>query len=262
MRDRHFDGQQADREPIHLGRNWRCCTRGPHLYKINEFYYLMIAEGGTEYGHMETIARSTNPYGPFVPCPHNPILSNRSMKSSIQATGHADLVQAHDGSWWAVCLGIRPASYPLRHHLGRETFLAPVTWTNEGWPLIGHDGIIEPIMTGPELPEVQWSRKEVRDDFNVPSLGLDWIFLRNPAPDSWSLTEHPGHLALRGTPVSLNDGGSPAFVGRRLSHFLCRMAAKLNFDPTYDGDEAGLTVYMNEKYHYDLAIKRINGQKK
>ncbi|HER2209477.1 TPA: hypothetical protein VJT00_001827, partial [Streptococcus pyogenes] len=67
---------------------------------------------------------------------------------------------------------------------------------------------------------------------------------------------------LRGTPVSLHDGGSPAFVGRRLSHFLCSMAAKLSFEPTHDGDEAGLTVYMNEKYHYDLAITRIDGHQK
>jgi alpha-N-arabinofuranosidase len=234
----------------------------PHLYRINDFYYLMIAEGGTEYGHMETIARSTNPYGPFDPCPHNPILSNRSMKSSIHATGHADLVQAQDGSWWVVCLGIRPAAYPMRHHLGRETFLAPVTWTSDGWPIIGHDGHIEPIMTGPQLPEVHWPRRAIRDDFDVSTLGLDWIFLRNPAPGSWSLTEYPGHLVLRGNPVSLNDGRNPAFVGRRLSHFLCNIAAKLNFEPIHDGDEAGLTVFMNERYHYDLAIKRINGQKK
>ncbi|MNN62035.1 Beta-xylosidase [compost metagenome] len=84
----------------------------PHLYKIRGLYYLMIAEGGTEYGHMETIARSVDPYGPYEPCPNNPILSNRSLESRIQATGHADLVQAQDGSWWAACLGIRPVSYP------------------------------------------------------------------------------------------------------------------------------------------------------
>ncbi|PAE14598.1 hypothetical protein CHH91_18560, partial [Virgibacillus sp. 7505] len=65
---------------------------GPHLYKINGLYYLLIAEGGTEYGHMVTIARSESPYGPFESNPDNPILSNRSTKLPIQATGHADLV--------------------------------------------------------------------------------------------------------------------------------------------------------------------------
>ena len=150
----------------------------PHLYKINGLYYLMIAEGGTEYGHMETIARSSSPFGPFEPCPYNPILSNRSMQSSIHATGHADLVQAQDGSWWAVCLAIRPPSYPLRHHLGREVHLAPVTWTDDGWPIIGDGGRIKPVMDAPQLPEVRWPDKPVRDDFDDVQLGFDWIFLR------------------------------------------------------------------------------------
>ncbi|MCM3174413.1 glycoside hydrolase family 43 protein [Paenibacillus sp. MER 99-2] len=245
---------------------WRgtggAAPEAPHLYKINDLYYLMIAEGGTEYGHMETIARSTNPYGPFDACPHNPILSNRSMKSSIHAAGHADLVQAQDGTWWAVCLGIRPPSYPMRHHLGRETFLAPVTWTDEGWPIIGDNGNIKPVMDAPELPQVQWTTPSVRDHFDEPTLGLEWMFLRNPAPASWSLEEQPGQLVLRGTSVSLDEVSNPAFVGRRLAHFTSHIATELTFEPQEDGEEAGLTLYMNPKYHYDLAIKQVNGQKK
>ncbi|PZT57316.1 glycoside hydrolase family 43 protein [Paenibacillus silvae] len=234
----------------------------PHLYKINGFYYLMIAEGGTEYGHMETIARSDAPYGPYVPCPHNPILSNRSLKSSIHAVGHADLVQIQDGSWWAVCLGIRPPAYPMRHHLGRETFLASVTWTPDGWPMIGENGRLHAVMDSPNLPEFKWPAPVSLDHFDQPALGLDWIHLRNPAPNSVSLHESPGHLTLYGNSSSLDDGKNPAFVGRRLSHFCCSIAAMLDFEPAYENEEAGLTVYMNEKYHYDLAVKRIQGEKK
>jgi alpha-N-arabinofuranosidase len=233
----------------------------PHLYKINGYYYLMIAEGGTEYGHMATIARSSDPYGPYEPCPSNPILSHRSLNSSIHATGHADLVQAHDGSWWAVFLGIRPASYPYRHHLGRETFLAPVSWTTDGWPVIGHCGRIEPVMAAPQLPEVRWSLKANRDDFDDTMLGFDWTFLRNPAPESWSLHESPGNLVLQGNKESLDDAGAPAFVGRRLCHLSCNIAALLDFEPLNDGEEAGLTVFMNERYHYDLAVKLKEGRK-
>ncbi|WP_372631253.1 glycoside hydrolase family 43 protein [Cohnella sp.] len=233
----------------------------PHLYKINGLYYLLLAEGGTEYGHMATIARSESPYGPFIPCPHNPILSHRSRKSSIQATGHADLVQAHDGTWWAVFLGIRPVSYPYRHHLGRETFLAPVSWTEEGWPIIGNGGRIEPVMEAPQLQEVRWPNEAIRDDFDEATLGLDWLFLRNPPPESWSLRESPGKLTLRGNKTSLDDGGSPAFVGRRLRHLSCNIAALLDFEPESEDEEAGLTVFMNEKYHYDLAVKLKDGRK-
>ncbi len=233
----------------------------PHLYKINGQYYLMIAEGGTEYGHMETIARSRDPYGPYESCPHNPILSNRSMDNQIQATGHADLVQAQDGSWWAVCLGIRPVSYPYGHHLGREVFLANVTWTADGWPIVGDAGHIHPLMDAPELPEVRWSEKPVRDDFTESRLGLEWTFLRNPHPSCWSLEERPGYLVLHGNQVSLNDIGSPAFVGRRLCHFSSDIQAAMEFEPLNEGEEAGLTVFKNEKHHYDLAVRREDGRK-
>ena len=108
---------------------------GPHLYKIRGRYYLMIAEGGTEYGHMVTIARSDSPWGPFEACPRNPILTHRQTENDmpVQGTGHADLVEAADGSWWMVFLAFRPVS-GYWHHLGRETFLAPVTWDADGWP--------------------------------------------------------------------------------------------------------------------------------
>ena len=96
--------------------------------KKTEWYYLMIAEGGTEYAHRETIQRAENVWGPYTPCPHNPIISHKEYKKSeIQATGHADLVEDANGNWWLVFLGIRRFSHALLHNLGRETFLAPVT---------------------------------------------------------------------------------------------------------------------------------------
>ncbi len=33
-------------------------TEAPHIYKINGWYYLLTAEGGTKYEHQSTIARS------------------------------------------------------------------------------------------------------------------------------------------------------------------------------------------------------------
>lgn len=123
-----------------------CCPEAPHIYYKDHWYYLMIAEGGTEYGHMETIARSRNIGGPYESYDKNPILTNRSLGRSIMATGHADLVETKTGDWWAVCLGIRPIAYPLRHNLGRETFLMPVHWTVDEWPVIGENGIVEEIV--------------------------------------------------------------------------------------------------------------------
>lgn len=99
----------------------------PHIYKKDGWYYLMIAEGGTEMGHQVTIARSRDIYGPYEANPDNPILYHQrqiAQSNPIQGTGHADLVEAHDGSWWLVCLAFRPQTNNM-HLTGRETYLAP-----------------------------------------------------------------------------------------------------------------------------------------
>ena len=83
---------------------------GPHIYKKDGWYYLLISEGGTEYGHKVTIARSRSIDGPYTGNPANPILTHINMNAQynpIQGTGHADLVEAPDGSWWLVCLAFR-----------------------------------------------------------------------------------------------------------------------------------------------------------
>jgi len=232
---------------------------GPHLYYRNDMYYLLIAEGGTDYGHMVTIARSTTPYGPFESHPYNPILTHRSSGDAIQATGHADFVVLEDGSWWAVFLGIRPVSVPFvgrHHHLGRETFLAPVYWSEDGWPSIGNNGKVAEQMSVEGLPLVSVVRGggSSRDDFTDEQLQPYWNFLRNPAVNSWSLQEKQGWLTLHGTEHTLSDVASPAFIGRRQQYFTCKVTTRLSFDPVQAGEEAGLTVIMNEKFHYELAV--------
>ena len=234
---------------------------GPHLYKIAGRYYLMTAEGGTEYGHMATIARSDTPWGPWEACPRNPILSHRSTTSPIQATGHADLVEAHDGSWWLVCLGVRPQPATKLHHLGRETFLAPVTWNEDGWPRVGDNGRIALHMEGPKLAAVRWPAPAPRDDFDAPTLGRDWTFLRWPRAEAWSLTARPGYLRLNGSAAALDDGAGVAWVGRRQEHARCEVATLLDVTPEADGQEAGLTVWMNQSHHYEIAVTRLAGER-
>ena len=122
---------------------------GPNLYKVGEYYYLMSAEGGTGYQHREVIQRSKSPYGPYEASPINPVASNMNdPRNAIQAIGHADIVETPDG-WWLVCLGIRPQGGNY-HHLGRETFLAPVTW-KDGWPRVGENGIVKQEYPLPKL---------------------------------------------------------------------------------------------------------------
>ncbi|MGX9901450.1 family 43 glycosylhydrolase [Arthrobacter sp. SA17] len=108
----------------------------PHLYQHGNYWYLLIAEGGTERGHSVSIARGTSPQGPFENNLANPVLSARSTDRPIQNTGHGDLVQTPDGAWAMVMLGTRPRGMNRAFSaLGRETFITQVHW-EEGWPVV------------------------------------------------------------------------------------------------------------------------------
>jgi xylan 1,4-beta-xylosidase len=237
----------------------------PHLYKRNGEYFLLIAEGGTSYGHMVTLARGPRPYGPFEPAPHNPLLSHRSLGSPIAAVGHADLVEAQDGSWWALCLGIRPRfrAGAGAHHLGREVFLAPVSWDTAGFPHINQGRPLELSMTVSGLPgRVAPERRcdaWLRDDFDGQKLGLAWNFIRHLDAGAWSLSERPSFLRLRGGPLGLSAVGQVSFVGLRQRHFACRFTAQLSFCPAEEGAEAGVAIRMNEAYHYQVGVRRAGG---
>jgi len=236
-------------------------VEAPHLFKRGNYYYLMAAEGGTERCHMETVARSSTPYGPFEPCPHNPILTHRSLPTLIQSTGHADFVEDLDGNWWAVFLGVR---FPggLWSNLGRETFLAPVTWTADGWPIVNGGQRIMPDMESEHLPpSYPWPALPIRDDFDSPKLGFQWVFLRNPLSENWSLTERPGSLKLRCARATLNDLESPAFLARRQEHFDAQASTAIDFSPRTEHDEAGISVYQNDSHHSEAAITLRGGRR-
>jgi len=234
---------------------------GPHLYHIGDWYYLMIAEGGTEYGHMETLARSRSPWGPLEPCPHNPILTHRDQAAHpLQGAGHADLIEAHDGSWWLVFHAFRPHDRSY-HHLGRETCLTPLTWTEDGWPVVSPEKTVDVQMNVTASPQQMEEIEPARDDFATPALRLCWNFLRNHHEQDRSLTERPGCLRLYGSPRTLDSLDSPAFVGRRQQHINASARAWLDFRPEDEGHEAGLTVLMNERHHYELAVIQEKGSR-
>jgi len=218
----------------------------PHLYERNGTWYLMIAEGGTHEGHAVSIARGSSPVGPWEGCPANPIISHRSTDKPIQNTGHADLVEAADGSWWMVLLAVRPKGGNF-HVLGRETFLVPIEW-RDGWPVVGH---LELEMTarppGPAAPRELGGR----DDFDGSSLHPAWIGIRRAPAAIASLDARAGWLTLHGTEATLVDP-EPVFVGRRQQHRYCRVRALV--DPG-TSPEAGLAIVMDDVFHYSVALQ-------
>ncbi|MDX3191714.1 family 43 glycosylhydrolase [Streptomyces sp. MN03-5084-2B] len=155
----------------------------PHLYRWNGWWYLMLAEGGTERGHTVTIARSRSLDGPYEAAPANPILTHRSTTHPVQNTGHADLVELADGSWAMVYLGVRPhGRTPMFHANGRETFVAGVTWV-DGWPVADEERF------APVAPDHSFV-----DRFDSTDLDGRWVS-PNVFPDTFTRREH-GRLLL------------------------------------------------------------------
>ena len=231
---------------------------GPHIYKKDGWYYLLISEGGTEYGHKVTIARSRSIYGPYAGNPANPILThiNQNAQSNpIQGVGHADLVEAADGSWWVVCLAFR--NYNFHHNLGREVFLAPVRWDKNAWPVINGNGTIDIEMNVPTLPQQPQAETTVRTAFESGRLGNKWVYLRNPRMENYSF--HNGKLRLQATTVDLDQKSdeSPTFVCRRQEHYDFTATTSLRLEDAHEGDLAGLSVYMQETSHYDMYVRQL-----
>jgi xylan 1,4-beta-xylosidase len=231
----------------------------PHLYHIGDWYYLVVAEGGTHWNHQATIARSKSPWGPFEDNPNGSLLTHRhtGMDYLIKALGHGDLIEAHDGSWWMLCLGVRTYGWIMlgNHHMGRETFLIPLEWDDNGWPIANGGNEIELQMDVPTLPLHPWPEQPVRDHFDGKRLGHEWNFLRNPSPGAWSLQEKKNSLTLHGTKEPLEEAGC-VFVGRRQEHPYCEVAACLMFSPEKENEEAGLAVFMDERHHSTISFRK------
>jgi alpha-N-arabinofuranosidase len=225
----------------------------PHLYLINGWYYLMLAEGGTEYGHMVTMQRSRSVYGPYESCPHNPILTHRNRSGHpIQALGHADIVEDHQGNWWMVCLGIRPLGWAMLHNLGRETFLLPLRWDGD-WPRAGIDGTIEAEMEAPLPAAPEEADFSFAADFSLPSLDPHWNFVRNL--DASRYRHEDGLLCLEGNGQDLSTPcGNPVFLGIRQQAFEAEATATLAIPRTQG--KAGISAYYNQDYHYEIFVER------
>ncbi|HEY4369717.1 MAG TPA: glycoside hydrolase family 43 protein [Steroidobacteraceae bacterium] len=238
---------------------------GPHLYKREGWYYLMCAEGGTGPNHSQVILRSRSPWGPFVAFAGNPILTQRDLAPGradpITNAGHADLVEAPDGSWWATFLATR--TYGGTHYnTGRETFLLPVTW-QDGWPIIlKHATSIAYVVPGPKFMSkgtqaplsgnFTW-----RDDFDSASLNPAWLQVRVPDRPWIDLQAKAGSLTIHPLPAALDTLGNPSFLARRQQHISFDASTALDLPP--EGIAAGIAAFQSEGYWYFLGARRNGG---
>jgi len=244
---------------------------GPHLYRVDGWYYLMCAEGGTGPGHSEVVFRARKPWGPYAPYSGNPILTQRDLPAdragAISNAGHADLVQMRDGTWWAVFLASRPYEGD-RYNTGRETFLLPVTW-KDGWPVIlRHGQAIPTVQAGPGAMSAAAHEADhdadtlagnftLRDEFDGQALAPEWLQVYPPSLRWHALAG--GTLRIEPQPVNLDARRNASFLARRQQHQ--HFDASTQFaPPATAGVAAGLAAFQNQDHWYFLGTRRTAAQ--
>ena len=231
-------------------------TEAPHIYKRNGYYYLLVAEGGTSYHHAMTLARAHHITGPYELHPENPIISAKDDPDNyLQKTGHGDIVQAQDGSWYAVFLASTPAERFGRCILGRETAIERVEWRDDDWLYLAAGGRApRSAVEAPDLPDHCFEPTPIRLDFDTPELDINFQTLRIPFTDELgSLTERPGYLRLYGR-ESLSSTFRQSLVARRIQAHHIEAATCVEFEPETFQQMAGLVCYYNTYHHHYLHV--------
>lgn len=237
----------------------------PHIYKINGWYYLLCAEGGTGYEHSQVAFRTKDLTQPFEPYAGNPILTQRDLDinrpNPITTAGHADLIQTKEGEWWAVFLATR-AYDKTAYNTGRETFLLPVTW-RDGWPIILEQGKEIPYQTS--APKITSTTKDTepttgnfiwQDNFSGKALQHQWVSLRTANSPFYKLQKNS--IQLQALNIGLDELEQPAFLGRRQQH--TKFTASTELDIPAEKASAGIVALQSETAHYYFGATTINGK--
>lgn len=237
-------------------------VEGPHILKKDGWYYLLVAEGGTGEGHMITIFRSKELWGPYESNPDNPIFTNRDRANeAIQNVGHGDLFTDPDGNWWLVCLGTRPASVGFKQitNLGRETLLYPVEW-KKGWPVI-NNGVPTEKVDLTDFPQhaVTLSNEQkinnFIDDFSEDKLHPEWLTLRNDLGENLAIANNS--LILKGNELTISDLSTASFVGLRQTEHEETFEVKLNDEKSQlNGGSFGIASLIDAENHAALMIQK------
>lgn len=216
----------------------------PHIYKHNDNYYLLLAEGGTREGHMITIFKSNSVWGPFEPCPFNPILSHRDLAGHpFQNIGHGELIEK-DSNWYIFVLGVRPKGMG-KHNLGRETFIKKINWNNK-WPEI--EG---PVNLYEDLNVKQNLNNDIKCDLTkIDKLALDWFSIRSDIKGRFELNKDG--LMLFGSNYSIDDAKTPSAILRSQEEY--NMSFKTTIDLDKSKGHVGMIVLSGSENYFKILI--------
>ena len=243
-------------------------VEGPNLYRIGDWYHLLIAAGGTGWNHGITVARSRSLLGPYERDRREAVLTTRDAPGHpLQKAGHGELVQTPDGEWVLAHLASRPTLHLGERYstLGRETCLQRVVFDEDGWLRLadgGHHASVE-VRVGPATEDDGAAQTDsgaetiagaetdaaagVRawtDDFDGAALdSRRWSTLRAAPPRGVvDLDARPGWLRLRGghSAASVFD---QSMILTRVEERRAEFEATLDAEPHTPREAAGLIAW-------------------
>ena len=267
-------------------------AEGPHIYKRNGFYYLLIAEGGTSLEHAVMVSVSDNVKGPYVPNARNPILTSRHLSNDywVNSIGHADLLELADGRWYMVALGIR-SEIDTYSNMGRETHLIPVIWEEEPfewkydkiekewsdlpdrerfeklrrvnyeWPVCSPlTGRVERSFPLPFPASSQVNKESFRDNFDSETLNLEWNFRRVPQKGTYLINHKDGYLRLFSSKNVIENRKSCSLLGIRQIETDFEFSVKMLYNPSIPEVQAGVSLFQKDDNYLTFTIERDREQ--
>ncbi len=239
--------------PWHYPEDWDVegfSPEGPKVMKKGDYYYLVTAVGGTAgppTGHMVIVARAKSLAGPWEDDPHNPVVRTTDNSEKWWSRGHATLVEGPSGDWWTVYHGYENGFYTL----GRQTLLAPVTWTKDGWFTVGGGDLAKPLPK-PKGGKAVAHGMALSDDFTTDKLGVQWNFFDPKPGEQDRISRKDGVLTLKGAGEAPSSGSPLIFVNGDQAY---EIECEIDIDPE---TRAGLILFYDRQLYCGLGFDAKN----
>ncbi|WP_421739059.1 family 43 glycosylhydrolase [Caulobacter sp.] len=239
--------------PWHYPEDWDVegfSPEGPKVMKKGDYYYLVTAVGGTAgppTGHMVIVARAKSLAGPWEDDPHNPVVRTTDNSETWWSRGHATLVEGPAGDWWTVYHGYENGFYTL----GRQTLLAPVTWTKDGWFTVGGGDLAKPLPK-PKGGKAVPHGMALSDDFSTDKYGVQWNFFDPKPGEHDRMTRENGVLTLKGAGEAPSTGAPLIFVNGDQAY---EIECEIEVDPD---TRAGLILFYDRQLYCGLGFDQKN----
>ena len=161
------------------GHETQPTIEGTKMYKRGGKYYIFAPAGGVKTG-WQTVLRADTPYGPYE-------------DRIVMAAGEGTINGPHQGAWVDTPQGSHWfIHFQDKGAYGRIIHLQPMTWREDGWPVIGDDpdgdgcGVPVESWEAPcgvtNIPYNEWDHQHSGAGNKPYGLDLEWQYPSVPSP--------------------------------------------------------------------------------